>query len=132
MKKLLVIAMLLVGSIAQSSAQEHIDALLNSDIESNRRGMALRSAVKRDPETGDIIKRVKEFTAIDDKSLAKEFIVAFKADRTTAEVWDENKNGPLYSVTAVWLNPKRVYTLSVNGSMVTVYVQTIYHNEKSK
>ena len=78
MKKLLVFVMLLVATIAESQAQEHIDALLNGDIESNRHGLSLRSAVKRDPATGEIIKRVVELTAIDDKSLAKEFIAAFK------------------------------------------------------
>lgn len=132
MKKLLVFVMLLVATIAESQAQEHIDALLNGDIESNRRGLTMRSAVKRDPATGEIIKRVVEFTAIDDKSLVKEFIAAFKTDRNTAEVWDENESGLTYNITAVWLNPKRVYTLTASGSsVVTVYAQTIYREEKN-
>lgn len=131
MKKLLVFVMLLVATIAESQAQEHIDALLNGDIESNRHGLSLRSAVKRDPATGEIIKRVVELTAIDDKSLAKEFIAAFKLDRNTAEAWDENDGGTIYNVTAVWLNPKRVYTLATNGSMITVIAQTIYREEKN-
>lgn len=131
MKKMLIFAMLLVATVVESQAQEHIDALLNGDIESNRHGLTMRSAIKRDPATGEIIKRVVEFTAIDDKSLVKEFIAAFKTDRNTAEVWDENESGMTYNVTAVWLNPKRVYTLTTSGSLVTVYAQTIYREEKS-
>lgn len=131
MKKLLVFVMLLVATIAESQAQEHIDALLNGDIESNRHGLTMRSAVKRDPATGEIIKRVVELTAIDDKSLVKEFIAAFKLDRNTAEAWDENESGLTYNVTAVWLNPKRVYTLATSGSMITVIAQTIYREEKN-
>lgn len=132
MKKLLVFVMLLVATIAESQAQEHIDALLNGDIESNRHGLTMRSAVKRDPATGEIIKRVVELTAIDDKRLVKEFIAAFKLDRNTAEAWDENESGLTYNVTAVWLNPKRVYTLTASGSsVVTVYAQTIYREEKN-
>ena len=131
MKKLLVFVMLLVATIAESQAQEHIDALLNGDIESNRHGLSMRSAVKRDPATGEIIKRVVELTVIDDKSLVKEFIAAFKTDRNTAEAWDENESGLTYNVTAVWLNPKRVYTLATSGSMITVIAQTIYREEKN-
>ncbi|MBQ3233520.1 MAG: DUF5024 domain-containing protein [Alistipes sp.] len=131
MKKLLVFVMLLVATVAESQAQEHIDALLNGDIESNRHGLTMRSAVKRDPATGEIIKRVVELTAIDDKSLVKEFIAAFKLDRNTAEAWDENESGLTYNVTAVWLNPKRVYTLATSGSMITVIAQTIYREEKN-
>ncbi|MBR3892251.1 MAG: DUF5024 domain-containing protein [Alistipes sp.] len=132
MKKLLVFVMLLVATIAESQAQEHIDALLNGDIESNRHGLTMRSAVKRDPATGEIIKRVVELTAIDDKRLVKEFIAAFKLDRNTAEAWDENESGQTYNVTAVWLNPKRIYTLTASGSLVvTVYAQTIYREEKN-
>ena len=86
--------------------------------------------MKRDPETGEIIKRVYELSAIDHKSLAKEFIEAFTRDRESADVWDESENGSIYNVTAVWQNPKRVYSLAVGGSMVTVYAQTIYREEK--
>ncbi len=131
MKKLLVFVMLLVATVVESQAQEHIDALLNGDIESNRHGLTMRSAIKRDPATGEIIKRVVELTVIDDKSLAKEFIAAFKLDRNTAEAWDENESGLTYNVTAVWLNPKRVYTLATSGSMITVIAQTIYREEKN-
>lgn len=130
MKKLLVIAMFLVASVAESQAQEHIDALLSGDIESNRNGLTMRSAVKRDPATGEIIKRVVELIAINDKSLVKEFIAAFKLDRNTAEAWDENESGTIYNVTAVWLNPKRVYTLTANGPMVSIFAQTIYRDDK--
>ena len=130
MKRLLIICSLLIAGVTSSHAQEHIDALLTRDIEGNRHGMTLRSAVKRDPGTGEIIKRVYELSAIDHKSLAKEFIEAFKRDRESADVWDESENGSIYNVTAVWQNPKRVYSLAVGGSMVTVYAQIIYREDK--
>ena len=85
--------------------------------------------MKRDPGTGEIIKRVTELTAIDDKALAKEFIEAFKAERDYADAWEEEANGKIYLVTAVWSNPKRIYRLDTNGSLVTVYEQIIYKEE---
>ena len=130
MKRILIIAMLLITSSIESSAQEHIDALLNGNMKNNRYGMTLRSAIKRDPDTGEIIKRVYELTAIDNRPLGKQFIEAFNMDRMTADVWEEIENGKLYDVTAVWTNPKRIYTLSVNGSIVCITVQTIYREEK--
>ena len=120
---------LLVATVAECSAQERIETLLKRDMQSNKYGQGLRVAVKRDPATGEIIKRVTEFTAIDDKALAKEFIEAFKAERDTADVWEEEANGKIYLVTAVWSNPKRIYRLDTNGSLVTVYEQIIYKEE---
>lgn len=104
--------------------------MLTRDIGGNRHGITLRSAVKRDPETGEVIKRVYELSAVNNRSLATEFVDAFHTDRETADVWDESRNGSIYNVTAVWLNPKRIYSLAVAGSMVTVYAQTIYREDK--
>ena len=129
MKQLIFIVALLVAAAAECSAQERIETLLKRDMQSNKYGQALRVAVKRDPETGEIIKRVTELTAIDDKTLAKEFIEAFKAERDTADVWEEEANGKIYLVTAVWSDPKRIYRLDTNGSLVTVYEQIIYKEE---
>jgi hypothetical protein len=98
-------------------------------MQSNKYGQGLRVAVKRDPETGEIIKRVTELTVIDDRALAKEFIEAFKAERYSADVWEEEANGKIYLVTAVWSDPKRIYRLDTNGSLVTVYEQIIYKEE---
>jgi hypothetical protein len=129
MKRLFFIVALLVATVAECSAQERIEALLKRDMQSNKYGQGLRVAVKRDPETGEIIKRVTELTVIDDRALAKEFIEAFKAERDTADVWEEEANGKIYLVTAVWSDPKRIYRLDTNGSLVTVYEQIIYKEE---
>ena len=129
MKRLIFIVALLVATVAECSAQERIEALLKRDMQSNKYGQGLRVAVKRDRETGEIIKRVAELTVIDDKALAKEFIEAFKAERDTADVWEEEANGKIYLVTAVWSDPKRIYRLDTNGSLVTVYEQIIYKEE---
>ena len=129
MKRLIFIVALLVATVAECSAQERIEALLKRDMQSNKYGQGLRVAVKRDPATGEIIKRVTELTAIDDKALAREFIEAFKAERDYADAWEEEANGKIYLVTAVWSNPKRIYRLDTNGSLVTVYEQIIYKEE---
>ena len=63
MKRLFFIVVLLVATVAECSAQESIVALLKRDMQSNKYGQALRVAVKRDPETGEIIKRVTELSA---------------------------------------------------------------------
>ena len=129
MKRLFFIVALLVATAAECSAQESIVALLKRDMQSNKYGQALRVAVKRDPETGEIIKRVTELSIIDDRALAKEFIEAFKAERYSADVWEEEANGKIYLVTAVWSDPTRIYRLDTNGSLVTVYEQIIYKEE---
>lgn len=132
MKRLLIIFMLSIASIAKGSAQEHIDALVNRDIGGSRNGYMCtkRMAVKRDPDTGEIAKRVVEFVTRDNKELAKQFIAAFKADMETAEVSEEREERNIYVATAVWLDPKRIYNISVTGDLVVVNVQTIYQEEK--
>lgn len=132
MKRLLIIFMLSIASIAEGSAQEHIDALVNRDIGGSRNGYMCtkRMAVKRDPDTGEITKRVIEFVTRDNKELAKQFIAAFKADMETAEVSEEREERNIYVATAVWLDPKRIYNISVTGDLVVVNVQTIYQEEK--
>ena len=132
MKRLLIIFMLSIASIAEGSAQEHIDALVNRDIGGPRNGYMCtkRMAVKRDPNTGEIAKRVVEFVTRDNKELAKQFIAAFKADMETAEVSEEREERNIYVATAVWLDPKRIYNISVTGDLVVVNVQTIYQEEK--
>lgn len=132
MKRLLIIFMLSIASIAEGSAQEHIDALVNRDIGGSRNGYMCtkRMAVKRDPDTGEITKRVVEFVTRDNKELAKQFIAAFKADMETAEVSEEREERNIYVATAVWLDPKRIYNISVTGDLVVVNVQTIYQEKK--
>ncbi len=124
MKRLLIFATLLVAAIAECNAQEKIDELLNREID--RGTTVLRMAVKRDPETGEIIKRVKEFSTTGNKSLAKEFIKAFEEERDNTDGWEENRRSNVAQITAVWRNPKRVYSLTSTGSTLVVYAQTIY------
>lgn len=132
MKRLLIIAMFAIASVAEGSAQEHIDALVNRDIGGSRNGYMCtkRMAVKRDPDTGEIIKRVTEVVIRDNKELAKQFVEAFKTDIQTAEVSEERDERKLYSATAIWLDPKRIYNISVTGDVVVVNVQTIYREDE--
>lgn len=132
MKRLLIIAMFAIASVAEGSAQEHIDALVNRDIGGSRSGYVCtkRMAVKRDPDTGEIIKRVTEVVIRDNKELAKQFVEAFKTDIQTAEVSEERDERKLYSATAIWLDPKRIYNISVTGDVVVVNVQTIYREDE--
>lgn len=132
MKRLLIIAMFAIASVAEGSAQEHIDALVNRDIGGSRNGYMCtkRMAVKRDPDTGEIIKRVTEVVIRDNKELAKQFVEAFKTDIQTAEVSEERDERKLYSATAIWLDPKRIYNISVTGGLVVVNVQTIYREDE--
>ena len=129
MKRLIFIVALLVATVAECSAQERIEALLKRDMQSNKYGQGLRVAVKRNPATGEIIKRVTELSIIDDKALAKEFIEAFTAERDTADVWEEEASGKIRLITAIYSNPKRIYRLDTNGSLCTVYEQVIYKEE---
>lgn len=132
MKRLLIIAMFAIASVAEGSAQEHIDALVNRDIGGSRNGYMCtkRMAVKRDPDTGEIIKRVTEVVIRDNKELTKQFVEAFKTDIQTAEVSEERDERKLYSATAIWLDPKRIYNISVTGGLVVVNVQTIYREDE--
>lgn len=124
--------MFAIASIAEGSAQEHIDALVNRDIGGSRNGYMCtkRTAVKRDPDTGEIVKRVTEVVIRDNKELAKQFVEAFKTDIQTAEVSEESDERNIYVATAIWLDPKRIYNISVNGDLVVVNVQTIYREEE--
>ena len=130
MKQLLILATLLIVSVAECDAQQRIDELLNREIDSGT--TVLKMAVKRDPETGEIIKRVKEFTTTGNNKLAKEFIEAFESERESVDGWEENRNGGVVQITAVWVNPKRIYTITVAGSALSVFTQTIYREEDKK
>ena len=129
MKKLMIITMLLIVGIVEGRAQERIDALLSRDISQGT--TTLRMAVKRDPATGEVIKRVKELTATSNRALAKEFIEAFEAERDSAVVWEQSNISGVYQVTAVWQDPKRVYSINVTGGTLVVYAQTIYREDKT-
>lgn len=133
MKRLLLVMALLVAGVVESSAQKHIDALLNRDIGGVTSGYQCtkRIAVKRDPVSGEVVKRVMEVVINDNKGLAKQFIEAFKLDLPTSEVCEEQQRGKTYVATAVWLNPKRVYNISVTGAVVVVNMQTIYREEEN-
>lgn len=128
MKRLLILAVLFVVAVAECDAQQRIDELLNREIESGT--TVLKMAVKRDPDTGEIIKRVKEFTTTSNKQLAKEFVAAFESERESVDGWEENRHGGVVQITAVWVNPKRIYTITMAGSTLSVYAQTIYREEK--
>jgi hypothetical protein len=131
MKRLLILAALFVIAVAECDAQQRIDDLLNREIESGT--TVFRMAVKRDPATGEIIKRVKELSATGNKQLAKEFIAAFDSERESVDGWEENRRGSnVVQITAVWLDPKRIYTLTVSGSTLNVFAQTIFREEKNK
>ncbi|MBR5133769.1 MAG: DUF5024 domain-containing protein [Alistipes sp.] len=130
MKRLLIFAVSLIVAIAECSAQQSIDELLNREIDSGT--TVFKMAVKRDPETGEIIKRVKEFTTTGNKQLAKEFVEAFESERDNVDGWEENRNGGVVQITAVWVNPKRIYTITVAGSALSVFTQTIYREEDKK
>ena len=136
MKKFLIVMMLSVAAVVESSAQEHIDALMRCDLhsKSGNREVKLRSAVKRDPATGEIIKRVTELVVKDDKALIREFVNAFNVDCELADTWSYNEpNGDgTEEFLLVWQNPMRIYSLSRNGNFLTVTVQTIYRQEENQ
>ena len=130
MKQLLILATLLIVSVAECDAQQRIDELLNREIDSGT--TVLKMAVKRDPENGEIIKRVKEFTTTGNNKLAKEFIEAFESERESVDGWEENRSAGVVQMTAIWRNPKRVYTITVAGSTLAVFAQTVYREDKNK
>lgn len=131
MKRLLVIVSMVAIAAIECQAQEHIDELLNREIDGGGTTV-YRMAVKRDPESGEIIKRVKELTAMGNRALAKEFLEAFDAERGSADGWEENRSANTRQITAVWTNPKRVYTITSTGSSLSVHAQTIYREENNK
>lgn len=114
----------------ECQAQERIDELLNRELDGGT--TAFRMAVKRDAESGEIVKRVKELSSTGNRALAKEFIEAFDAERESADGWEENRRTNVRQITAVWTNPKRIYTITVTGSTLSVHAQTIYREEHDK
>ena len=121
--------MFCVMGMSESFAQQHIDALLSGDLyNSNKSNTTFRMAVKRDPETGEVIKKVTELVVRDNKALNKRFIEAFKAEQTNVDVWQENEYNGIYDVTAIWSNPKRIYKLKI-GTVMIVSAQVIYKEE---
>lgn len=130
MKRLLIFAVLLIAAVAECSAQQRIDELLNREIDGGT--TVLKMAVKRDPVTGEIIKRVKEFTTTSNRQLAKEFVEAFESERDDVDGWEENRSAGVVQITAVWTNPKRIYTMTMAGSTLSVFTQTIYREDGKK
>lgn len=130
MRKLLIVILLLVAGVAESGAQQRIDALLGSDMYNNKKGgTTYRMAVRHDPETGEVVKRVSELVVRDNKGLIKRFVEAFKAEQQGVDVWQEQDNGYAYDITAIWLNPKRIYKLRLSGTTLVVSTQIIYKDE---
>ena len=74
MKRLLIIVAMISIATIECQAQERIDELLNRELDGGT--TVYRMAVKRDPESGEIIKRVKELNSTGNRALAKEFLEA--------------------------------------------------------
>ena len=126
MKRLLTLIAFCILGLAEGYAQQHIDALLNGNLyNNNKSNTTFRMAVKRDPETGEVIKKVTEIVVRDNKALNKRFIEAFKAEQTNVDVWQEKEYDGIYDVTAIWSNPKRIYKLKI-GTVMIVSAQVIY------
>lgn len=130
MKRLLIIVAMVAIATIECQAQERIDELLNRELGGGT--TVYRMAVKRDAESGEIIKRVKELSAMGNRALAKEFIEAFDAERESADGWEENRSNNTRQITAVWTNPKRIYMITTTGSTLSVHAQTIYREERDK
>ena len=129
MKRLLILIVFCILGLAEGYAQQHIDALLNGNLyNSNKSNTTFRMAVKRDPETGEVIKKVTELVVRDNKALNKRFIEAFKAEQANVDVWQEKEYDGIYDVTAIWSNPKRIYKLKI-GTVMIVSAQVIYKEE---
>lgn len=128
MKRLLIVAAMISIATIECQAQERIDELLNRELDGGT--TVYRMAVKRDAKSGEIIKRVKELTATGNRALAKKFLEAFDAERESADGWEENRSTNVRQITAVWTNPKRIYTITANGSTLSVHAQTIYREER--
>lgn len=130
MKRLLIIVAIVAIAAIECQAQERIDELLNREL--NGGTTVYRMAVKRDAESGEIIKRVKELKAMGNRALAKEFLEAFDAERESADGWEESRSNNTRQITAVWTNPKRIYMITATGSTLSVHAQTIYREERDK
>lgn len=130
MKRLLIIVAMISIATIKCQAQERIDELLNRELDGGT--TVYRMAVKRDPESGEIIKRVKELNSTGNRALVKEFLEAFDAERESVDGWEENRYSNGRQITAVWTNPKRIYTITAIGSTLSVYAQTVYREEHNK
>ena len=130
MKRLLILIAFCILGLAEGYAQQHIDALLNGNLyNSNKSNTTFRMAVKRDPVTGEVIKKVSELVVRDNKALMKKFVEAFKAEQAGVDVWQEQDNGNTYDVTAIWSKPKRIYKFRISGSVMVISTQVIYKEE---
>ena len=130
MRRLLILVAFCLMGISEGFAQQHIDALLRGDLyNSNKSNTTFRMAVKRNPVTGEVVKKVTELVVRDNKSLTKKLVEAFKAEQAGVDVWQEQDKGNVYDVTAIWSNPKRIYKLRISGSVVVVSTQVIYIEE---
>ena len=122
--------MFCVMGMSEGFAQQHIDALLRGDLYNNKKSnTTFRIAVKRDPVTGEVIKKVSELVVRDNKALMKKFVEAFKAEQAGVDVWQEQDNGNTYDVTAIWSKPKRIYKFRISGSVMVISTQVIYKEE---
>lgn len=132
MKKFLIVVMLSIAAVVESSAQERIDALLNRDLysKSGKRYATLRSAVKRDSDTGEVIKRVTELAVKDDKTLMKEFINAFMLECESAFTYQISEADGKQML--IWQDPLRIYTLSQTEDRFTVTRQIIDRPEENE
>lgn len=130
MKRLIILFMFCVMGMSEGFAQQHIDALLRGDLyNNNKSNTTFRMAVKRDPVTGEVIKKVSELVVMDNKALMRKFIEAFKAEQAGVDVWQEQDNGNAYDVTAIWSKPKRIYKCRISGSVMVISTQVIYKEE---
>lgn len=130
MKRLIILFMFCVMGLSEGFAQQHIDALLRGDLyNNNKSNTTFRMAVKRDPVTGEVIKKVSELVVMDNKALMRKFIEAFKAEQAGVDVWQEQDNGNAYDVTAIWSKPKRIYKFRISGSVMVISTQVIYKEE---
>ena len=130
MKRLIILFMFCLMGISEGFAQQHIDALLRGDLYNNKKSnTTFRMAVKRDPVTGEVIKKVSELVVRDNKALMKKFVEAFKAEQVGVDVWQEQDNGNTYDVTAIWSKPKRIYKFRISGSVMVISTQVIYEEE---
>ena len=130
MKRLIILIAFCLMGISEGFAQQHIDALLRGDLYNNKKSnTTFRMAVKRDPVTGEVVKKVSELVVRDNKALMKKFVEAFKAEQAGVDVWQEQDNGNTYDVTAIWSKPKRIYKFRISGSVMVISTQVIYKEE---
>lgn len=130
MKRLLIIVAFCCMGLTNGFAQQHVDALMRGDFYNNKKSnTTFRMAVKRDSVSGEVVKKVAELVVRDNKALNKKFLEAFKAEQAGVDVWQEQDNGNVYDITAIWSSPKRIYRLRLAGSVMVVSTQVIYIEE---